>query len=137
MGVRRNRQSGKQGSLLHLCVLLVLLFLAHDTLMAAEVLAAPAGHANASHHAAHAGAGMESAAFENAASPAGHPGACGIGTVAVPRSGVGNPFEQALPLAAYATPPTLTLAAPHSIDAWQEPQWPAGTRRALWQVYRI
>jgi hypothetical protein len=120
-------------------LLLVLSFLGHDLLMAGEVLAAPLPEAGSAYHGSGAHAPQIDRHGPQTHEPTPrHPDNCHIGQSAVSRSD--DAFDQA----------DQQLATAHSLvqDAaivdshtgavvWQEPHWPPGTLRALFQVYRI
>jgi hypothetical protein len=127
----------RQWSLLGL--LLVASFLGHDLLMAGEVLAAPRPDAGTAHHrsGAHAPRSDTHAPQTHEPTPE-HPDNCHIGQSAVPRND--DAFEQAdQELAAtHRLVHDAAAAHPHTGAAlWEEPRWPPGTFRALFQVYRI
>lgn len=120
-------------------LLLVVSFLGHDLLMAGEVLAAPRPEAGTAHHRSggHASGGDAHATQAHEPTPE-HPDNCHIGQLAIPRSG--DAFDQADQelAAAPSLVPDLAVANLHIGDTlWQEPHWPPGTLRALFQVYRI
>jgi hypothetical protein len=120
-------------------LLLVASFLGHDLLMAGEVLAAPVREAGAARHGsgAHAPRGDTHAPQTHESAPE-HPANCHIGQLAVPRSDDAfDHAEQKLATAASVVD-DAAIAAPHTGAAlWEEPRWPPGTLRALFQVYRI
>jgi hypothetical protein len=134
---RKQRLSRYPWSLLGL--LLVALFVAHDMVMASEAGATPGHETNVSHHISgrHLRTGALSLPHGFAPEPE-HPRNCGIGQFAVPPNGDDfDPVDQS-----YAAIVTISLSsAPacgrHYAVAWEEPHWPPGTLRALWQVYRI
>lgn len=129
---------GRTPSLL-LSLLLVVLFLGHDVFMATEAVATPSAIASAVPHgsAVHAAAG-DSLAPHSQHPESEHPTDCGVGQTALPRSA--HDLEQrVLGQAVVDLPPSSHApAAVRTHGAvWQEPHWPPGTRRALFQVYRI
>jgi hypothetical protein len=118
-------------------ILLVALFLGHDAFMAAEAAAMPGvamehmRQPRSAPHAAHPGTDVTTAPAS------GHPENCRIGQPGLTPSGgaTGGPTA----LAAAITDPLASAVAldlPGSLT-WQEPHWPPGRQRALWQVYRI
>src|SRR5215212_4697997 len=120
-------------------LLLVVSFLGHDLLMAGEVVAAPQPQAGSAHHhsGAHAPRSATHAPQTHEPMPE-HPNNCHIGQSAVPRSD--DAFDQAdrEPAAAQSLVQDAVIADSHTGAAvWQEPPWPPGTLRALFQVYRI
>jgi hypothetical protein len=95
-------------------LLLVALFLGHDLLMAAEVAAAPPHETPVAPHASPDRAGAEIMPASRGSDPApGHPEQTSVTLANTPGGTRHKPF------------------------AWEEPHWPPGTLRALWQVYRI
>ena len=118
-------------------LLLVAAFLGHDLLMAAEATAKPA-HADAAHHAhGSPGPGAAIATLQLHGTPSDHPATCRVGQTAAPRSG--DAFGKVDPDLASA-PTTVAIIAPDTHAGtfrWEEPRWPPGTLRALFQVYRI
>jgi hypothetical protein len=127
----------RQWSLLGL--LLVVSFLGHDLLMAGEMLAAPLPQVGSARHGsgAHAPRSDTHAPQRHEPTPE-HPDNCHIGQLAVPRSD--DAFDQADPelAAAHTLVHDAAVATPHIGAAlWEEPRWPPGTFRALFQVYRI
>jgi hypothetical protein len=133
----RSRRHGGRRPWPLLGLLLVVAFLGHDVLMAAEATAErPHAVAHYDHGApAHTGA---TAALPFHGPPPEHPTNCRVGQSAVARSG------DALRTANLDTVPVpgtvaiiATLAAHGGASVWQEPRWPPGTLRALFQVYRI
>jgi hypothetical protein len=120
-------------------VLLVVSFLGHDLLMAAEVVAAPLPPGGSTHHGIDLPtARADTPAWQSHGSTPEHPKNCRIGQSAVAYSAI--PFERAdLHL---TTPDGIVgrLASSSGDDGgflWEEPHWPPGTLRALFQVYRI
>jgi hypothetical protein len=119
--------------------LLVVSFLGHDLLMAGEVLAAPRPQVGAVHHGsgAHALRGDTHGPQIHEPTPE-HPANCHIGQSAAPRSD--DAFDQAHQelAAAHSLQHDAAVANPLPGAApWEEPRWPPGTLRALFQVYRI
>ena len=113
-------------------LLLVVMFLGHDAFMATEALAAPFPVAGAAHH----GSGPHTLASDALGS--GHPGNCRIGQSAHPRSAdeldrLGHLLTAVDPFVAIGD----LLESHAGSVVWEEPQWPPGTLRALFQVYRI
>ena len=120
-------------------LLLVGLFLSHDAFMAAEAVAIPhAGAMPVAHivglpHQPHDGGTWQRSAPEPE-----HPVNCGIGQSATPRTsddaasadGALTPLSSAL-FGCLLTDRHLPPAA------GEEPHWPPGTQRALFQVYRL
>jgi hypothetical protein len=120
-------------------VLLVVSFLGHDLLMAGKVLAVPIRETGSAHHRSGAHAPWSDSHPPQTREPTPeHPANCHIGQLAVPRSD--DPFdhaEQELATAASVVD-DAAIAAPHTgATLWEEPRWPPGTLRALFQVYRI
>jgi hypothetical protein len=122
-------------------LLLVALFLGHDLLMAAEVAAAPPHETPVAPHASPDRAGAEIMPASRGSDPApGHPEQCRIGQTAVSPTTGGDAGDAAGPGRAALTSVTLANTpggTRHKPFAWEEPHWPPGTLRALWQVYRI
>jgi hypothetical protein len=120
-------------------LLLVASFLGHDLLMAGEVLATPQPGVGAPHHGSGAHASRDDTHPPQTHEPAPeHPANCHIGQRAVPRSD--DPFAQADQelAAAHTLVPDAAVAKSQTGTAlWEEPRWPPGTLRALFQVYRI
>jgi hypothetical protein len=118
--------------------LLVLSFLGHDLLMAAETAAVPLPETGTAHHSSnrHAPSG-EPPTLQTDGPVSEHPENCRIGQSAVPRSG--DPFERADRdfIAPDCVVGTIATSAQAGAFLWQEPHWPPGTLRALFQVYRI
>jgi hypothetical protein len=133
----RQRMKVRQWSLLGL--LLVVSFLGHDLLMAVEAHAAPRPGAGFAHHRSGAYAPRSDIHARQTHEPTPeHPNNCSIGQSAVPRSD--DAFDQADQGVAAARSLVYDAAAanPHTGTAlWEEPRWPPGTLRALFQVYRI
>jgi hypothetical protein len=119
-----------------LALLLVVSFLGHDLLMAAEAVAAtPAGGAH--HAAAPAKSGATRAAPRHGDTPE-HPENCRIGQSAIARSGDAFPHvDQNVASADASVCAVAALSSHASIQLWSEPRWPPGTRRAFLQVYRV
>jgi hypothetical protein len=106
-----------------LALLLVALFLGHDSVMAAEAMAMP----------------RHDGMVTPQGSPApGHPANCGVSQPALPRSGA-HAAAATSDCTALLSVPILRLPADEAraADVWEEPRWPPGTRRALCQVYRL
>ena len=134
----RGRQASTSGSRLWLGLLLVVLFLSHDVFMAMESVVTPHASAAAMHRRAPSHASQTADVASHAATPApDHPQQCGVGTTALPRGlAAFLSIAQTLPASwslDIAASPTHQRAA----LVWEEPHWPPGTLRALWQVYRI
>jgi hypothetical protein len=120
-------------------LLLVVSFLGHDLLMAGEVVAALRPEVGPAHHrsGAQAALGDTHAPQTHEPTPE-HPDNCHIGQLAVPR--LDDAFDQANQeiAAAHSLVKDATIARPRTGAAlWEEPRWPPGTFRALFQVYRI
>jgi hypothetical protein len=120
-------------------LLLVVSFLGHDLLMTEEVMAAPRPEAGSAHHrsGAHASLSDTHAPQTHEPTPE-HPDNCHIGQLAIPRLDDG--FDQANHelAAAHSLVKDATIASPRVGAAlWEEPRWPPGTLRALFQIYRI
>ena len=133
----RERMKVRQWSLLG--ILLVVTFLGHDLLMAGKAQAAPRPQAGSAHHGsgAHAPQADTHARQTHEPMPE-HPTNCHIGQSAAPRSD--DAFDQADQelAAAHSFVNDAAVANPHTEAAmWEEPRWPPGTLRALFQVYRI
>jgi hypothetical protein len=121
-------------------LLLVALFLGHDLLMAAEVAAAPPHETPVAPHASPDRAGAEIMPASRGSDPApGHPEQCRIGQTAVSPTTDGDAGDAARPGRAALTSVTLanTLGGTRHKPFAEEPHWPPGTLRALWQVFRI
>lgn len=138
MSWRDIKQTFGRAPSLPLSLLLVMLFLGHDVFMAAEA-AAPSAIASAVPHesAAHV-VGSDSLAAHSQHPDSEHPSNCGVGQSALPRSA--NDLDQR----ALGQVMVDLLLSPHAPTAershctvWEEPYWPPGTLRALFQVYRI
>jgi hypothetical protein len=119
--------------------LLVALFLGHDAFMAAEARAMPRLFMKGMHHTSSVcSISADPGARETTAPASGHPENCRIGQSALTRSdgatvgatSLASPISGSLDRGAFAPGTTRSLI-------WEEPYWPPGTRRALWQVYRI
>ena len=120
-------------------LLLVVSFLAHDLLMAGEVLAASRPQVGAVHRGsgAHAPRGDTHAPQIHEPTPE-HPANCHIGHSAAPRSD--DAFDQADQefAAAHSLVHDAAVANPHiGVALCEKPRWPPGTLRALFQVYLI
>ncbi len=110
-------------------LLLVVLLLGHDALMASHAVAAPHLSTGTRYH--------ETTPSELPGS--GHPENCGVvGQVAIPRSGDDLPGAEQVKLIIAGFSALIILSAcPTGHFVWEEPHWPPGTLRALFQVYRI
>jgi len=120
-------------------LLLVVSFLGHDLLMTGEVAAAPRSETGAAHHrpGPHAHQDGAHAPPTHEPTPA-HPAICGVGQSAVPRGG--DVFDQTdgeLTTAPSVLHHAGTADSHTGAVLWEEPRWPPGTLRALFQVYRI
>jgi hypothetical protein len=120
-------------------LLLALLFLGHDLLMAVEATAAPAHGAGTARHATdghgtlHPSSGVDGSDREEH-----HPEGCGVGQVVAPRIADESDWSADIPSASVWGIESLRLLAFDERPVlWQEPRWPAGIQRALFQVYRI
>jgi hypothetical protein len=120
-------------------VLLVVSFLGHDLLMATELMAAPLPTGGRTHHAVDLHVGRaETPAWQSHGSPPEHPENCRIGQSAVAPSA--DPFERGgldLALSDGIVASLVSADGDHGAFLWEEPHWPPGTLRALFQVYRI
>ena len=120
-------------------VLLVVSFLGHDLLMAAEAVAAPLPAGGRTHH----GIDLpeertDTPAWQSHGSPPEHPRNCRIGQSAVAHSA--DSFERGNQYLAISVAIVSRLVSASGDDGtflWEEPHWPPGTLRALFQVYRI
>jgi hypothetical protein len=132
----RQRMKVRQWPLLG--ALLVVSFLGHDLLMAAATAAVPLAEIGTAHHSSirHAPTG-EPPTLQIHGPTSEHPENCRIGQSAVPRSG--DPFERADRdfIALDCVVGTIATSAHAGAFLWEEPHWPPGTLRALFQVYRI
>jgi hypothetical protein len=138
-GVVPGRQSMKVREWPLLGLLLVVSFLGHDLLMAREVVAAPRPEVGSAHHRSDAHASRSDTHAPQTQEPTPyHPDSCQIGQSAVARND--NAYDNA-DLGLAAGPGVVdcaAVAAPHTrATLWEEPRWPPGTLRALFQVYRI
>jgi hypothetical protein len=120
-------------------LLLVASFLGHDLLMAMEAVAAPVPAGGRAHHGSepHA-ADADSPAWQDHGSTPEHPENCRIGQSAVVRGA--DPFERADQDLGAPVGVVGAFASAHGSDGAfvsEEPCWPPGTLRALFQVYRI
>jgi hypothetical protein len=108
-------------------LLLVVLLLGHDILMASHAVAAP-----------HPAAGTRSHGTTPSELPgSGHLENCGVWQVAVPRSGDDLPSPEQVKLVGGSfSALSLLSGCPSGHVVWEEPHWPPGTLRALFQVYR-
>jgi hypothetical protein len=111
-------------------LLLVVLFLGHDTLMAAEALAMP-------RHAARMEAGDHHPLAVEGLPPAEHPDTCGIGQSAAVPTGQTLLLALTPKVGMSFTTPLLPAACATSNLVWEEPHWPPGRLRSLIQVYRM
>ena len=118
-------------------MLLVVSFLGHDLLMAAEAVAAPSPPAGTAHHgrgqpAAH----VDMPARQHHEPPREHPENCRIGQSAVAQSA--NPFARGNQDLLISDGIVDIVIGAHDDGAflWEEPHWPPSTLRALFQVYR-
>ena len=135
----RGRQASPSGRWLWLGLLLVVLLLSHDVLMALESVVTPHASAAAMHHGAPPYASQMAQVATHAAAPAPeHPEHCGIGTTALPRGLATFPHvSQVLLPAAWSLDGIASVTQQRAVLVWEEPHWPPGMLRALWQVYRI
>ncbi len=110
-----------------LCLLLAALLLGHDALMASHAVAAP-----------HLAAGTRYHGTTPSELPgSGHPENCGVWQVAIPRSGDDLPSAGQVKLVGAGSSALSPFSAcPSGHVVWEEPHWPPGTLRALFQVYR-
>lgn len=139
MSQDRDRQANMVRHWLRLGLLLVVVFLGHDVLMALEARAAPHSIVEAMHDGASAHATPDTHTAPHAASPQSeHPGQCGVGTTALPRGLAAFPHVvQVLLPVDWSLDGIAALTQQRAALVWEEPHWPPGTQRALWQVYRI
>jgi len=118
-------------------LLFVLSFLGHDLLMVAATAAVLLPETGTAHHSSirHASNG-ETPTLQTDGPISEHPKNCRIGQSAVPRSG--DPFERAGRdfIALDCVVGTIATGAHAGTFLWEEPHWPPGTLRALFQVYR-
>jgi hypothetical protein len=119
-------------------VLLVVSFLSHDLLMAAEAVEAPLPPGGRAHYGSDlpaARTGMP--AWQSHGSTPEHPENCRIGQSAVAQSA--DRFASGNHDLAISDGIVGILISVHGDGAflWEEPHWPPGTLRALFQVYRI
>jgi hypothetical protein len=120
-------------------LLLVASFLGHDLLMAGEAPAASRPEAGSSRH----GSGAHALQSDHHAPQAHEPTPehrdnCHIGQLAVPRNddAFGRADRDIAP--GHGLVRDAAAANPHTgAIPWEEPHWPPGTLRALFQVYRI
>jgi hypothetical protein len=131
-----NCQCGGGRQWLLLGLLLILAFLGHDLLMAAEAMTAPIATTTA--HESHAAPAHdpETASLQHG-DRSGLPVTCQIGQRAAPRSGddpapVDRDVASALGVVGIPAAPSAS-----AVVAWDEPRWPPGALRAWLQVYRI
>jgi hypothetical protein len=133
----RQRSRVLQGRFLG--VLLVVSFLGHDLLMAAEAGTAPLPVGGRGHHVIDGHAERANTpAWQSAGSTSEHPENCRIGQSAVARSA--DSFErgdQDRPISDRIVRARFSAYGDDSAFLWEEPYWPPGTLRALFQVYRI
>jgi hypothetical protein len=136
MALRWDWQFGGRQQWLRLGLLITLAFLAHDLLMAAGPLAAPAATVAAHEAPASSRYDPETDSPQHGESSE-HPATCHIGQRAAPRSGDDSaPVDHHVP----SNPGELGILAASStsaIVAWDEPRWSPGALRAWLQVYRI
>ena len=129
-GSRRRRRVPLVG------LLLALAFLGHDLLMAGVAHAAPSSAPSARPHVAHhARTDAPGTAAETTPAPD-HPAHCAVVRPAAPRRGGDpDPFPAATQGSQTGTPsPPLGASGERG---WVDPTAEPGTRRALFQVYRI
>jgi hypothetical protein len=120
-------------------LLLVALFLGHDVIMVTVAAAEPRPASGTIHHGSMPHAIVcDTLASETHGSRSGHPGNCGVGQFALPRSARELDHSD---LALTVVDLHLASHAPTGRNtgssAWKEPHWPPGTLRALFQVYRL
>jgi hypothetical protein len=118
--------------------MLILAFLGHDLLMAAESHAAPAHESRVSFVAStHLVSADERAMLRSNASEAGHPAGCGV--VRPASSPIGDTSDR-------GAQTTAGVGGIHAVallldEAWraahEQPCWPLGKQRALLQIYRM
>lgn len=120
---------------------MALAFLGHDTFMATDAHAAQmvaghhAEHRRADAHQAGAGGG-DAAAPEHRSAPPGGSGPCDvIRDIVQPAAPDTEPATPAAVIPASAASETSSAASVRPV--WSQPTAPPGTRRALFQVYRI
>jgi hypothetical protein len=140
MAWRRGGQSTRiwQRQWWRLGLLLVALFLGHDVLMATGAQARPpADHPG--HQAALAHLSGDDPVFMLLdGRESRHADGCGVGIVAIPRSDdeTGRAHIHAT-VALLASIAGVSPRVPAATLGWDEPHWPPGTLRALFQAYRI
>jgi hypothetical protein len=120
-------------------LLFVVAFVGHDLLMAGEVAAAPPNEVGSAHHrsGAHASRSDTHAPQTHEPTPE-HPDTCLIGQSAVARSP--DSFECGDQDLVISEGIVAGFVSPYGDDGaflWEEPHWPPGTLRALFQVYRM
>ena len=119
-------------------VLLVVSFLGHDLLMATKAVAAPLRAGGGMHHGIDLPASRaEMPAWQTHGSTPEHPENCRIGQPEMAQSA--DPFSRGNHDLTISNGIVGILVGAHSDGAflWEEPHWPPGTLRALYQVYRI
>ena len=134
MSRRREERTTTKRQWLRLGLLLVSLFLGHDLLMIAEPVHTVAAQ-DTSRMPAHAKAAVTR---ELNRTPSDHPTNCRIGQSALTRGA--DSFERGNQDLAISNGIVDTRFSAHGEDSaflWEEPHWPPGTLRALFQVYRI
>ena len=138
MGQHHDEQATSRTHWPRLGLLLVALFLIHDLFMAAEAVAMPHLAAAVPHHASRLhGVSANTYTLPNSAPTPEHPENCRIGQTAMPRSAdASNGADQLLPIGRFLVAGALAPQAKTSV-VWEEPRWPPGRLRALFQVYRI
>jgi hypothetical protein len=119
--------------------LLVVSFLGHDLLMATEAAAAPLPAGGGTHHGIDLPASrVEMPAWQSHGPTPEHPENCRIGQSAVAQSA--DPFARGHHDLAISVANVGSLVSASGDDGaflWEEPHWPPGTLRALFQVYRM
>ena len=135
----RGKQAGRSRWSVWLGLLLVVLLLGHDTLMAGETEAAPHSAPEMAPHAAPAHEPPDvQASLSMVPLGSEHPEQCGVGGTALLRgSDELAHCAQAIPLDDWCFAGAASPLGLRAMLVWVEPNWPPGTRRALWQVYRI
>jgi hypothetical protein len=120
-------------------VLLVVSFLSHDLLMAAEAVAAPLPSGGRAHHRIDLSAARaDMPAWQSHSSTPEHPENCRIGQSAVAQSA--DSFARGshdLAISVAFVGRFVSASGDDGAFLWEEPHWPPGTLRALFQVYRI
>lgn len=135
----RGRQAGTSGRWLWIGLLLVVLFLSHDVVMSLENVVTPHASAAAMHRDMPLDTSQTVHSPSHVAAPAPeHPEQCGVGTTALPRGLATFPqVSQVLLPADWSLDGAASEKQQRAALVWEEPHWPPGKRRALWQVYRI